>query len=359
MSQLLEQALNDIQPLTLSSGMENTDQLPPQTRPVVLMPVLPSSAIDEIFLRFGFKPNSRIHLIKHGLFPKGAAVRGRAMRGSLYPSLAIDLIALLARQESEPENEVARRLQVEISELMQTPLFNEVLQNLAHYLPVGQPLSLSYISRLFWPTATLEETEQAGAVGNLKLDWLGRMNYEAQQRWYWLALVQQQVRRLIFTERITQVEPGQVLPMVVPPVSEIKTGYVDGDSHSPPGYMKAVFKYSSGIMGSDELVSIEGTELVYEEEFQIKYQTLEWLGCHFADMPVARIEASLDRFDSRLLFYLPGFVPPDNHLAMEALAEFFKRGTIELPKMEGFVDQPLTEEDIAEVMAELEQEGYL
>lgn len=358
MSQLLEQALSDIQPLTASSGTQNPDQARPQTRPVVLMPVLPSSAIDEVFLRFGFKPNSRTHLIKQGLFPKGASVRGRAMRGSLYPSLAIDLIALLARQDAEPENDIAQRLRLEIGELVQTPLFNQVLQNLGDWLPVGQPLSLSFISRLFWPIATTEEPEKAGSVGKLKMDWFGRMSYEAQQRWYWLALVQQQIRRLIFTGRLTQSEPGQIQPSVVPPVSEIKTGYVDGDGHSPPGYMKAIFKYSSGIIGSDELVSIEGAELAYEEEVEIKYQTLEWLGCHLADAPIARVEASLDRFDSRLLFFLPGFVPPDTHLAMEALFEFFKRSTIELPKMEGF-DRPLTDQDIAEVMAELEQEGYL
>jgi hypothetical protein len=289
-------------------------------------------------------------LIKQGLFPKGAVVRGRAMRGSLYPSLVIDLIALLARQEVEAENDLTRRLRLEIGELMQTPLFNEVLQNLAQRLPVGQPLSLSFISRLFWPTAILEKSEQAGAIGNLKLNWLGQMNYEAQQRWYWLALVQQQVRRLIFTEGLIQAGEAQALAGIMPPVSEIKTGYVDGDGHSPAGYMKAVFMYSSGIMGSDELVSIEGTELTYQEEFQIKYQTLVWLGCDLADMPIAQVEASLDRFDSRLLFYLPGFIPPDNHLAMEAMAEFFKQSSVELPVIEGFVDQPLTEEDIAEVV---------
>src|SRR5690348_15263949 len=67
---------------------------------VTLLPVLTSTVIDELLRSFGFSPNSRPHLIKQGLFPKGVPLRSRAMSTSLYPTLTIDLIALLASNNS-------------------------------------------------------------------------------------------------------------------------------------------------------------------------------------------------------------------------------------------------------------------
>jgi hypothetical protein len=360
-SQVLEQALHDTQQIDPSVQGEGTDQITAEVKPVVLLPVLPSNAIDEVFRRFGFKPNSRTHLIKQNLFPKGAPLWGRAMSTSLYPSLAIDLIALLARQEQPTTGGLAQRLRLEISELVQTPLFNEVLQSLARQLPVGQPVTLAFINRLFWPVVNTETSTSVefAKVHPLKLDWFSRVDYQTQQYWYRLALVQQQVRRLLFINGSNSDEPHlRPMAIVVPPVSEVKTGYVDGDGHSPEGYMRAILKYSFGVTGIETEGGIGGAELAYEEETEIKYQTLEWMGCNLADTPIARIEATLDQFDSRLLFYLPGFVPPETHKALEQRTAYCEKHALKLEKLPGF-DLPLTEEDIAEVMAELEQEGYV
>ncbi|MEI6043743.1 MAG: hypothetical protein WCS37_05050 [Chloroflexota bacterium] len=363
-SQVLEQALHDTQQIGPSVQAEGTNQINAEVKPVVLLPVLPSNAIDEVFRRFGFKSNSRTHLIKQNLFPKGAPLWGRAMSTSLYPSLVIDLIALLARQEQPQTGGLAQRLRLEISELVQTPLFNEVLQSLARQLPIGQPVTLAFINRLFWPIADTEKAinVEFAKVGGLKLDWFSLVDYQTQQYWYRLALVQQQVRRLLFMTGATlgasRLTSPRSIPIVVPPVSEVKTGYVDGDGHSPEGYMRAILKYTFGVTDLETEGGIGGAELAYEEETEIKYQTLEWMGCNLADTPIARIEATLDQFDSRLLFYLPGFVPPETHKAIEQRTTYLEKHALTLEKLPDF-DLPLTEEDLTEVMVELEQEGYV
>jgi hypothetical protein len=340
MSQVIEQALHE------ANRLPNLDTT--KTRPVILLPVLPSTAVDQIFQRFGFKPNSRTHLIKQGLFPKGASLRGRAMTTSLYPSLVVDLIALLARQQTQNQL-VADRLRQELEELLLTPLFEEVLHSLVKLLPVGQPVTLAYISRLFWPTPRLILPAHSGEISQLKLDWFERINYSTRQSWYRLALVQQQLRRVLFMPE------NKTSALVAAPVTQILTGYVDGDNHSPPGYMKVLLRYG---FNSSETASLSGYELGYDEELELNSQTLEWLGCAISDAPIARLEARLDQFDSRLLFFLPGFEPPDNYLSLEQWEEVLEKGTVKLPTLPGFVDTPLSEQELAEIEAELDREGY-
>lgn len=358
MTQLIEAALQATMPMFKATTQNRVVQTNPESssfvegatgeslfQPVALLPVLPSSALDELFCRFGFRPNSRANLIRQGLFPRGAALRGRAMSTSLYPTLAVDLIALLSREKGheDKESRLTARLREEINALVDTTLFGEVLKSLTKKLPVGQPLSMSALTQLFMPKVNLVPA-RPGLPLSWAFDWFSHLDYQSQLPWYQLSLLQHQLRLLFFGTTPTQPTEEEA-----PALLEILTGWVEGEGHSPAGYSKAVFSHSA----------FEG-ELAYWEEVQLKNQTLTWLGCNWSDAPLARLQATLDQYDSRLVFYLPGLQPPLNHLISAARSAYLEKQAAATPLkiIPGF-EQPFdpdNPEDMAELLAELDLE---
>jgi hypothetical protein len=363
MTQLIEAALQATMPMFSATAQNQAVQTHPEGSPLVeggteeklahtprepiaLLPVLPSSALDELFCRFGFRPNSRANLIRQGLFPRGAALRGRAMSTSLYPTLAVDLIALLSREkgheDKDKESTLAARLREEINALVDTALFGEVLKSLTKKLPVGQPLNMSALTQLFMPQINLVPA-QPGLNQNLSwsFDWFTHLDYQSQLPWYQLSLLQHQLRLLFFGTTPTQPTEEEA-----PALLEILTGWVEGEGHSPAGYSKVVFSHSA----------FEG-ELAYWEEVQLKNQTLDWLGCNWSDAPLARLQATLDQYDSRLVFYLPGLQPPLNHLISAARSDYLEKQAATTPVkiIPGFEQpfDPNNPEDMTELLAEL------
>lgn len=324
---------------------------------ITLLPLLTSTVIDELLRSFGFSPNSRPHLIKQGLFPKGVPLRSRAMSTSLYPALSVDLIALLAANNSENSSkssksnqELAARLKEEINELTQLDLFVEVLASLARRLPVGQPFTLAAITRLFRPI--LPTTLKLGDFPSFEQ--FGTIDYSTWEKWYQLAQLQHQFRNIFF-ELSSQVEGGLFSEgssnnsssswAKLRPVASIILGVVEGSDHSGSHTTSAVLRYSS-----------EEGELAFQEEVELPNQLLSRLGCDWVDAPIARVEATRDAYFSRLIFYLPGLHNPASLQKLAKTLEFLgKSSTSPFGTIEGF-ERPWDENTLDEIMAEVELE---
>ena len=249
---------------------------------------------------------------------------------------------MLSSEEAKTGLLAARR-RGEISQLQEATLFREVLKSIAQHLPVKQSLTLASLTHLFQPDLT--EPPTVGAIA-FRLNWFAQLDYHTQQNWYQLALLQQQLRQLLFSELVSSSYRANVAPWITSTTAilEVLSGVVDGDSHSVPEQVGVVLTHST-----------KSGELPFGEEAELNSCTLEWLGCDWSDAPVARVEAVLDRYNSRLVFYLPGLHPPTNHLIQQAQMDFLEQQAITGEVISGF-ERPFDEAALAEVLAELELE---
>jgi hypothetical protein len=387
MSRALQAELTNIQKLI---DLENTlaDELASQTKnesistqdlaPVLLLPVLPSSAIDQIFNRFGFKLHSRNYLTQQKLFPKGVSLRGQAMSGSLYPSLAVDLIALIAQGDYVPQS-LVRELGGLVEAVTQTPVFSGVAGSIAKLLPPRQALQPGWLTYLFSSRPQLEVVKPVGNIHSAPIDsetklrlnltyWFERLSFEVQQNWYLLALLQETLRSEFFQATLQQPVTNESLSGESTNAVKVRvnglsfqSGEIESSEHlnsADAGRMRAAFFYSYAAYDYPAIATTpfgrRAERLEEPSEVDLNREVLSWTGCDWVGAPIVRVESQLDKYDSRLSFYLPGLHPPFNRQIVATELAFLQERAANSPAAHSadFVTSPLSRDELQRLWAE-------